>query len=821
MHILSALTSVLALATSAAASSQHRAPLRAIQFAENADILTPNHRITAVSTFDVAFDVGNQRIRLSLEPNHDIFVEGGRITHLAADGSVHREEPIDRMQHKVFKGTASVKRGNRWENVGWARVGIRQDGLEPLFEGTFTLNHAHHHVKLARNYRATRLAEDPELDVNEGRMVVFKDSDMGMAPNQDHAELRKRAGVTGEACQSDELGFNTHPDHPVYAGMRARDMTSRASMPIERLFGRQVDGQMGSGGAGVNLVSTIGSTQGCPTTRKVALVGVAADCTYIQSFNRDKNQTQQNIIEQINAASELFESTFQISLGLANVVVAEPDCPASPQQSTPWNQDCSDSVDIQARLNLFSQWRGQQKDTYSHWTLLSTCRTDAAVGLAWLGQACVQGSQQNSGSTTETVAGANVVIKTSTEWQVIAHETGHTYGAVHDCTSRSCGDANTVNSQQCCPLSNGQCDAGEQFIMNPSTAQGITKFSPCSIGNICSALLRNSVESNCLTNNRGITTIGEPVCGNGIVEAGEDCDCGGSSQCGSNACCDASTCKFKNNAVCDDSNEDCCKDCQFASATTVCRASQGPCDPQETCNGTSPYCPEDKWEEAGKSCGNGLQCASGQCTSRDQQCKTLMGSYTQGNDTYACDTRSCTLSCGSPKFGSNVCYGLQQNFLDGTKCAGGHCTNVSFPLPSPPHPSTHTNLLQQGRCDGTVGNEIKSWIDEHLTLVIGLAAGLGGALVLCILCCCWRSYRRRRARAKYVAANGPMPTVYNGRRGAPPQQGRGYPPPPPQQGYGQPPMAQGYAGQQQQQWQGSAGVPMPPPLQSRSSMRYA
>jgi hypothetical protein len=33
-------------------------------------------------------------------------------------------------------------------------------------------------------------------------------------------------------------------------------------------------------------------------------------------------------------------------------------------------------------------------------------------------------------------------------------------------------------------------------------------------------------------------------------------------------------------------------------------------------------------------------------------------------------------------------------------------------------------------------------------------------------------------------------------------------------------MAQGYAGQQQQ-WQGSAGVPMPPPLQNRSSMRYA
>ncbi|KAJ4989330.1 disintegrin [Stagonosporopsis vannaccii] len=803
MHLLSALSTALALAAStaplAAASSSHRAPLRALHRAANADILTPNHRVTAVSTFDVAFDVDGQRIRLSLEPNHDLFVAGGRVTHLAADGRVHREEPIDRTQHKVFKGTAWAQRGRRWDNVGWARVGIRRDGLAPLFEGTFTLNHDHHHIKLASSYAATRLPDDPPVDTGaDETMVVFRDSDMGMAPHEDHAELRKRAGVHGQACGSDALGFNTQPDHPVFAGMRARDTTSRASMPIERLFGRQIDGQPGSGGAGVNLVSTIGSTQGCPTTRKVALVGVAADCTYIQSFNRDRNRTQQNIIEQLNAASELFESTFQISLGLANVVITDPDCPATQQQSTPWNQGCSDAVDIQDRLNLFSSWRGQQNDNYSHWTLLSTCNTGSAVGLAWLGQACVQGSQQNSGSTTETVAGANVVIRTATEWQVIAHETGHTYGAVHDCTSSACSDANTVNSQSCCPLSSTTCNAGEQYIMNPSTAQGITRFSPCSIGNICSALQRNSVESSCLTNNRGITTIGEPVCGNGIVEEGEDCDCGGESQCGNNACCDANTCRFRNNAVCDDSNEDCCRDCQFASNTTVCRASQGPCDPEETCAGNSPYCPEDQWEEAGTSCGNGLQCASGQCTSRDQQCRTLMGSYTQGNETYACDTRSCTLSCGSPEFGRGVCYGLQQNFLDGTPCAGGHCQN--------------------GRCDGNVGNEIRSWIDDNLPLVIGLSAGLGSLFVLCILCCCWRSYRRRRSRAKYAAAAAAASAAgRHGRRGGPPPNG-GFARMGNQGPYPQPNMAQAPP---PYQWQGNAGIPQPPPLQQRASMRYA
>jgi hypothetical protein len=215
--------------------------------------------------------------------------------------------------------------------------------------------------------------------------------------------------------------------------------------------------------------------------------------------------------------------------------------------------------------------------------------------------------------------------------------------------------------------------------MNPSTAKGITKFSACSIGNVCSALGRNSVKSGCLTNNKGVTSVTGQTCGNGIVEGDEQCDCGGSAGCGNNQCCDPTTCKFKSNAVCDDSNEDCCRNCQFASANTVCRPSAGQCDPQETCNGTSPYCPEDKTKPDGEGCGNGLTCASGQCTSRDQQCKTVMGSYTQGNDTYACDNSNCMLSCGSPEFGRGVCYGLQQNFLDGTSCTGGGtCQNVSL-----------------------------------------------------------------------------------------------------------------------------------------------
>ena len=276
--------------------------------------------------------------------------------------------------------------------------------------------------------------------------------------------------------------------------------------------------------------------------------------------------------------------------------------------------------------------------------------------------------------------------------------------------------------------------------MNPSTGDGITAFSPCTIGNICSAIGRNSVKTDCLTANKGVVLISGQQCGNGIVEEGEDCDCGGEASCGSNSCCDPKTCKFKSNAVCDDSNENCCKDCQFAPRTLVCRASTGQCDPQETCSGTGPTCPNDVKEQDGKACGNasaGLTCAAGQCTSRDLQCKTLMGSFTSNNDTYACDQNDCQLSCASPQFGPNSCFGMQQNFLDGTICGGGgKCNN--------------------GRCEGSSGVKvIGSWISRNKALVIGIGSAIGALFLISLLSCVWRcvsSHRRRKAFRKAAPA---------------------------------------------------------------------
>lgn len=624
-------------------------------------------------------------MKLTLEPNHDIIAKGASVQYLGQDGELVRTEEIDRRAHKVFKGDAWAQdHVGIWTKVGWARIVIRRDGINPLFEGAFAITHDHHHIQLRSNYMSTKHALDPEIEPSDDEyMVIFRDSDIDKRPSNGHTELRRSSGIQG-SCRSHELQFNSDPQRTVLK----RNVGYWGAAPVNSLFGkRQIDtGGIPAGGnsGSVNLKSTIGKSAGCPTTRKVALIGVATDCTYTGSFNSSES-AHSNVITQINSASNVYESTFNISLGLQNLTVSDATCPGTPAAATPWNTGCGGNTSITDRLNMFSQWRGNHPDSNAYWTLLTTCQTGAEVGLSWLGQLCVKDVTNSSG---EVVSGANVVAKTSTEWQVIAHESGHTFGAVHDCDSQTCASSQTVNSQQCCPLSTTTCDAGSKYIMNPYEVDGISAFSACTIGNICSALGRNSVLSSCLSDNRGVTTITGQQCGNGIVEEGEDCDCGGTANCGNNACCDATTCKFKNGAVCDPSNEDCCTNCQLSSAGTVCRASTGECNPSETCSGTNATCPPDVSAPDGQSCGNSshnLQCASGQCTSRDQQCKTLMGSYTTKNDTFACNSQDCTLSCASPEFGPGVCYSMQQNFLDGTVCGGGgKCNNVSRNVRSAP-----------------------------------------------------------------------------------------------------------------------------------------
>ncbi|KAL2260424.1 hypothetical protein VTK26DRAFT_5579 [Humicola hyalothermophila] len=732
----------------AIAHSVKRNALTYLTRIEDAVIQTPAHRVHAHTSFDVSFLIHDkqQKVRLELEPNDDIFSGDATIQVLGADGSIRTVEPIKRQDHRVFKGDSFVQLegDSEWKHVGWARITVHRDGDKPIFDGVFTINGNHHHIQTTSHYRQTAVSGDPDVD-NDGDeyMVVWRDTDIGPAG---HGELRRDLDH-GPRCGSDNLRYNMDENNIVYRGLdepyAPRDTTPWQLSP-RSLFGRQVDTIPGGNGAGVNLASSIGSTAGCPTTRKVAMVGIATDCTYTGDL-KTREAVTSNVVRLVNSASQLYESSFNISLAIQNLTISDAECPSSPPPSAPWNTPCSDSVSIEQRLSLFSQWRGQWSDTNAYWTLLTTCNSGPAVGLAWLGAVCQQGSTTRDN---ETSASANVVARTSTEWLVFAHETGHTFGAVHDCDSTTCSDG-SVERQQCCPLTRDSCDANARFVMNPSTNEGITQFSPCSIGNICSFLSRGSNRMSCLASNRGVNVFTGSQCGNGIVESGEECDCGGEEGCADNPCCNPKTCKFTENAVCDPANEECCtQQCRFMSSGTVCRASTGPCDPEEVCTGTSAGCPADEAAPDGEPCGAdgaGLTCASGRCTSRDLQCQTYLAGTDVGNDTTSCSSSGCDLSCRSPRLGPMECYVLRQWFLDGTPCeGGGRCYN--------------------GNCQGaSLGQQILDWIHDNPQIFYPVVSIVGLLLLIAITSCIWNCCTRHRRGAGGAACCG------GGRKRLPPR----------------------------------------------------
>lgn len=323
----------------------------------------------AHSSFDLSFHLhgGRQFIKLTLVPNDDVLVEGATINYIGADGEVRSTEIIERSDHRVYKGQAWVQQrgGSEWTNVGWARVVVHQDGVNPIFEGAFRVNGDHHHIHPRNTYMSTKHALDPLLeDDREDIMVVWRDSDIMV---DEYREELKR-GIDENTCISDELTFNMMPEHPVYAGILKKDESSWGSISTKSIFGRQFDSTtLGGNGAGVNLLSTLGSTSGCPSTRKVALVGIATDCTYTASFNSTAS-VRANIIAQMNSASALYEQTFNISLGIQNLTVSDQSCPGTQQSTAPWNMPCNSGLNIQDRLNLFSAWRGQRQDSNAYWS---------------------------------------------------------------------------------------------------------------------------------------------------------------------------------------------------------------------------------------------------------------------------------------------------------------------------------------------------------------------------------------------------------------------------------------------------------------------
>jgi hypothetical protein len=107
------------------------------------------------------------------------------------------------------------------------------------------------------------------------------------------------------------------------------------------------------------------------------------------------------------------------------------------------------------------------------------------------------------------------------------------------------------------------------------------------------------------------------VCGNGIVEPGEQCDGG--------ACCTPA--------------------CTFQPSSLVCRPSTGPCDPAESCPGTGINCPADVKITT---CINGDGCCPANCNAaNDNDCAAACGNGVReaGEECDGADAPTCPGAC--------------------------------------------------------------------------------------------------------------------------------------------------------------------------------
>ena len=165
--------------------------------------------------------------------------------------------------------------------------------------------------------------------------------------------------------------------------------------------------------------------------------------------------------------------------------------------------------------------------------------------------------------------------------------------------------------------------------MSPDGAgNNLKQFSPNSIKTICGLM---PMKQECLLAPETLKTAIGPVCGNGIKEPGEECDCGDAESCAMDPCC-GTDCKLKPGARCSDSNDVCCRNCKVISKreNKVCNIGDGICAFDSVCDGISPEYPSLPLLKNGTSCpskniletdSQSPACASGFCTSKDMQCR--------------------------------------------------------------------------------------------------------------------------------------------------------------------------------------------------------
>ncbi|XP_030640082.1 disintegrin and metalloproteinase domain-containing protein 10 [Chanos chanos] len=289
-------------------------------------------------------------------------------------------------------------------------------------------------------------------------------------------------------------------------------------------------------------------------------------------------------------------------------------------------------------LSVYSQHDWSQ---YCLSYLLTNRDFSGVLGLAWVGQTDDWGGicskpvvekGQNSSRNTGLITLQNFGRYQPPKYvhMTFAHELGHSLGAPHD-KGANCGTPEVTEGKG-------------WFLMYPHAAQEVQensdKFSPCSVRDI-NRILRVKKDECFVVSDR-------PICGNHIVEDGEECDIGHDEN---DPCCYSAKepmeiqCRLKPSKQCSPSQGLCCSSsCVYKASGTMCEE-ESDCQEESFCDGSSPKCPEPPAKPNMTVCSLGTRvCFNGDCA--------LSVCVTHGLEQCDCPSESrrekCFLCCQQP-----------------------------------------------------------------------------------------------------------------------------------------------------------------------------
>ncbi|XP_023224607.1 disintegrin and metalloproteinase domain-containing protein 10-like [Centruroides sculpturatus] len=236
--------------------------------------------------------------------------------------------------------------------------------------------------------------------------------------------------------------------------------------------------------------------------------------------------------------------------------------------------------------------------------------------------------------------------------ETFTHEIGHSFGSHHD----------REEENECAP----GFEEGN-FIMavtsNDGTKPNHRKFSPCSIAQISSILAKRG--DSCLL------IYNLSLCGNGITERGEECDCGTFLTCNRiDPCCaprdgyesdDECTIRRSSGYVCSPRESSCCTpDCRVDTDTNrTCGTTLRECEDRRHCDGNSQRCPSAIPKPDGTPCQTDSRvCSGGSCNQSVCLFFGLMTCQCEEEDKL-CDV--CCKRGNSPKCRPAIDFGILTN----------------------------------------------------------------------------------------------------------------------------------------------------------------